>query len=114
MLSMLDPLLPFLVTSLTSRHSQVVELSLRIFAQLVQLPLPGTAPWCKSKIWNLVFQVVQVLESFLQDCPYHLEELVLCKILIVPKSFHVCFCVCVGGGGGGGGVNKFGGKYEDS
>lgn len=41
MLAMLDPLLPFLVTSLSSRHSLVVELSLRIFAQLVQLPLPG-------------------------------------------------------------------------
>ena len=41
MLSLLDPLLPPLVASLSSRHSPVVELSLRIFSRLVQLPLQG-------------------------------------------------------------------------
>ena len=41
MLAMLDPLLPHLVTCLSSRHSAVVELSLRIFSRLVQLPLSG-------------------------------------------------------------------------
>lgn len=41
MLAMIDPLLPCLVTSLSSRHSAIVELSLRIFSRLVQLPLQG-------------------------------------------------------------------------
>ena len=41
MLAMLDPLLRLLVSCLSSRHSPIVELSLRIFSRLVQLPLQG-------------------------------------------------------------------------
>lgn len=41
MISMLDPLLPHLTSAMKSRHSGVVEYSLRILSQLVQSPLPG-------------------------------------------------------------------------